>query len=116
MKLLFDENLSPKLVARCAGTFPACTHVSLVGLEGHADSAIWDFAREHGFTIVSKDADFYHRSVLIGSPPQLIELRLGNCTSDQIVHLLRRNQNKIAELVASKSTAVLGLTAQMGAT
>ena len=116
MKLLFDENLSPKLAARCAEAFPACTHVSLVGLEGHADSEIWDFAREHGFTIVSKDADFYHRSVLIGSPPQFIWLRLGNCTSDQIMRFLHRNQNKIAELVASKSTAVLVLTSQMGAT
>ena len=110
MKLLFDENLSPKLVARCAETFPAAAHVSLVGLEGHADSEIWEFASEHGFTIVSKDADFYHRSVLIGPPPQLVWLRLGNCTSDKIVSLLQRNQHKIVELYASKATAVLVLT------
>ena len=110
MKLLFDENLSPKLVAKCADTFPACAHVSLLGLEGHPDSEIWDYARENEFTIVSKDSDFYHRSVLIGPPPQLVWLRLGNCTSDEIVNLLQRNQHKIVELFASKTTAVLVLT------
>ena len=109
MKLLFDENLSPKLVANCADTFPACAHVSLIGLEGHPDSEIWDYARENEFTIVSKDSDFYHRSVLIGLPPQLVWLRLGNCTSDEIVKLLQRNQHQIAELFESKTTAVLVL-------
>ena len=109
MKLLFDENLSPKLVAKCADTFPACAHVSLVGLEGHLDSEILDYARENEFTIVSKDSDFYHRSVLIGPPPQFVWLRLGNCTSDEIVNLLRRNQHQIAELFESKTTAVLVL-------
>ena len=109
MKLLFDENLSPKLVTRCANTFPGCAHVSLVGLEGHLDSEILDYARENEFTIVSKDSDFYHRSVLIGPPPQLVWLRLGNCTSDEIVNLLQRNQHQIAELFESKTTAVLEL-------
>ena len=109
MKLLFDENLSQKLVAKCADAFPVCAHVSLVGLEGHPDSEIWDYAQENEFTIVSKDSGFYHRNVLIGPPPQLVWLRLGNCTSDEIVSLLQRNQHKIVELFASKPTAVLVL-------
>ena len=66
MKLLFDENLSPKLVANCADTFPACAHVSLVDSGGYPDSEIWDYARENELTIVSNASDFYHRSVLIG--------------------------------------------------
>ena len=66
MKLLFDENLSPKLLARCADTFPGCAHVSLVGLEGHPDREIWDYARENEFTIVLNASDAHHRGVLIG--------------------------------------------------
>ncbi len=59
MKLLFDENLSPKLAEIFASQFPSSLHIPDCGLKGLPDEAIWDYARTHGFTIVSKDADFY---------------------------------------------------------
>ena len=58
MKLLFDENLSPKLVHALEEYFPGSMHVEELSLRGTADAMIWSYARENGFTIVSKDTDF----------------------------------------------------------
>ncbi|MGH9613748.1 MAG: DUF5615 family PIN-like protein, partial [Bryobacteraceae bacterium] len=67
--MLLDENLSSKLAAMLSGLFPGSLHVEHCDLESATDSQIWEFAKVNGFTIVSKDSDFYHRSVLSGSPP-----------------------------------------------
>ena len=66
MKLLFDENLSPKLVVRLADLFPDSLHVRDVGLQAANDPAVWDYARDHDFVIVSKDSDMHQRSFLFG--------------------------------------------------
>jgi len=50
MKLLFDENLSPKLVAALSDLFPASTHLRDLGLAHAADPVVWRYAAEHGFT------------------------------------------------------------------
>jgi len=85
MKLLFDENLSPKLPRILAAQFPGSLHLRDCGLKGAADEAIWEYAGTHGFTIVSKDADFYQHSLFYGSPPKFVWLRIGNCTRDDLV-------------------------------
>ena len=58
MKLLLDENLSHRLVSRLARTFPGTAHVDAVGLRGEPDAAIWEYAAQHEFVVVSKDDDF----------------------------------------------------------
>jgi predicted nuclease of predicted toxin-antitoxin system len=89
VKLLFDENLSPRLVAELSAEFPGSAHVHDVGLGAAADSAVWDFARDNGFVIVSKDGDFADLSVLYGAPPKIIWIRRGNCSTAAIAALLR---------------------------
>jgi predicted nuclease of predicted toxin-antitoxin system len=42
------------------------------------DAQVWHYAQEHGLTIVSKDADFSDRVLLLGPPPRVIHIRLGN--------------------------------------
>ena len=78
MKLLFDENLSPRLAMRLLDLFPASTHVWEVGLWAANDPLVWEYARLNGFLIVSKDADMHDLSLLFGNPPKVIWLRLGN--------------------------------------
>lgn len=58
MKLLFDENLSHKLVARLSELYPGSVHVVAVNLLERPDREIWNFAQTNGFTIVTSDADF----------------------------------------------------------
>ena len=89
MKLLFDENLSPHLAGALADVYPGSAHVHQCGLGSADDAAIWEYSKENGFTIVSKDSDFQERSVLRGHPPKIIWLRAANCTGAEIESLLR---------------------------
>jgi predicted nuclease of predicted toxin-antitoxin system len=91
MKLLFDQNLSPRLVRRLADIYAGSVHVREIGLRDADDSAIWEYAKLNGFAIVSKDSDFQQRSLLYGSPPKFIWLRMGNCPAKTVEDLLRRH-------------------------
>lgn len=89
MKLLFDQNLSPHLPQLLADIYAGSVHVREVGLREADDGTIWEYAKAHGFAIVSKDSDFQQRSLLNGAPPKFIWLRVGNCTVAQTESVLR---------------------------
>ena len=91
MRLLFDQNLSPGLPRLLADVYPGSVHVREVGLRDSGDSEIWDYAKQNGFIIVSKDADFQQRSLLYGFPPKFIWLRVRNCRTKLIEELLRKH-------------------------
>lgn len=95
MKLLFDENLSFRLARELADVYPESAHVRDVGLRGAEDRRIWEYATEHGFVIVSKDTDFYQRSLVHGSPPKVVWLRVGNVPTAVVVGLLRSRHEAI---------------------
>jgi predicted nuclease of predicted toxin-antitoxin system len=110
MKLLFDENLSPKLPRLLATQFPGSLHLRDCGLKGATDEAIWEYAGTNNFTLVSKDSDFYHRSLFYGSPPKFVWLRIGNCTRDDLVALLTTHEQEIRALDADPLESVLVLS------
>lgn len=109
MKLLFDQNLSHRLVWRLSDIYPESIHVREVGLHDADDLAIWQYASAHGYAIVSKDSDFQQRSLLHGAPPKFIWLRVGNCATNRIEDLLRRHSAAIHtfNLDVSKSHLML---------
>ncbi len=109
MKLLFDENLSPKLPRLLAEFFPNSTHVRDCGLKGLSDEEVWEHARAHGFILVSKDSDFHQRSLLYGPPPKLVWLRIGNCTRDDLTRILSAHAPDIQTLDANPAESVLVL-------
>ena len=81
MKLLFDQNLSHKLLLLLVSLYPGSIHVRNVGLKTAYDAAIWNYAQQHGLTIVTKDIDFFHRSMILGHPPKVVWIRTGNCST-----------------------------------
>lgn len=89
MKLLFDQNLSPRLPRLLSDIYPESIHIREVGLRDASDLEIWQYAKLRGYAIVSKDSDFQQRSLLDGSPPKFVWLRAGNCTVKRIEDLLR---------------------------
>ena len=91
MKLLFDQNVSPRLARLLADIYPDSLHIREVGLRDAGDAEIWDYAKLNGFTIVSKDSDFQQRSLLYGHPPKFIWLRVGNRPVRVIEVLLRKH-------------------------
>jgi len=78
VKRLFDHNLSLALPRRLAEVFPGSTHVATVGLALAIDAAIADFAKQHGFVVCTKDADFIRAASVISDSPSVIWLRIGN--------------------------------------
>jgi predicted nuclease of predicted toxin-antitoxin system len=91
MKLLFDENLSHKLVRLLADLFPDSVHVRDVGLKAADDLVVWTYAKDNGLMIVSKDSDLRQRSFVFGHPPKVVWVRLGNCSTSDVEDLLRRH-------------------------
>ena len=100
MKLLFDENLSPRLVSSFFDLYPESRHVHTCNLGGEDDDAGWEYARSHGYMIVSKDSDFAERSVLDSDPPKLVWVRLGNCSTLEVEALLRSAHENRSSLTA----------------
>lgn len=96
MKLLFDQNLSPSLVPALRDLYPGSLHVRDVGLRDADDDVVWQYAGRHGLTIASKDADFHQRSFLFGHPPKVIWIRRGNCSTAEILEILRARHAEIS--------------------
>ena len=96
MRLLFDQNLSPKLPHLLSDLFPDSIHVREVGLRDADDAVVWQYAKTNGYTIVSKDSDFQQRSLLFGAPPQFVWIRLGNCSVAESAHLIRQHCQAIS--------------------
>jgi predicted nuclease of predicted toxin-antitoxin system len=109
MKLLFDQNLSPKLVNRLADLFPGSAHVQSLGLDCAGDDQIWQHARLNGFAIVSKDEDSNNLSVVRGSPPKVIWLQLGNCRTAQVEAAFRARFADIEAFETDPSAGTLVL-------
>ena len=91
MKLLFDHNLSHKLVRRLADLFPGSTQTRLLDYSTVADAVIWEYAKANGFVVVTLDKDFASLAAWRGSPPKVIWLRCGNYTVLEVERLLRSN-------------------------
>lgn len=77
MKLLLDHNLSHRLLTTLAQFYPGSKHVADLGMSIADDNVIWNYAHEQNMMIVSKDSDFYYRSILLGAPPKVSGLGWG---------------------------------------
>lgn len=109
MKLLFDQNLSPFLVSAIADLFPESKHVSQVSLSQADDLKIWDYAKKNQLVIVSRDSDFSDLSIFHGSPPKVIWLRLGNCSTGQVEMALRDHEKEIDAFFSDTATSLFTL-------
>jgi predicted nuclease of predicted toxin-antitoxin system len=107
VKLLLDENLSDRILPQILDFYPASAHVKQLGLTQTDDALIWDFARENGYAIASKDADFHQRSLVFGHPPKFVYLRVGNCATSRISELLRSNLVRLTAFEGDPHTSIL---------
>jgi predicted nuclease of predicted toxin-antitoxin system len=101
MKLLFDQNISFRIMRLLPDDFADCRHLSMVGLTNHTDIDIYRFAKQNGFTIVTFDADFFDLSLLFGAPPKIVWLRTGNLTTSDIAERIISNKSNILSMIDS---------------
>jgi len=109
MKLLLDQNLSPRLVKRLSDLYPNSSHVYPLGIDQVPDKEIWEHARREGFIIVTKDADFSDLCMLLGFPPKVIWIRRGNCKTSDMEMLLRHHHSDVEALDKDTIMGVLTL-------
>ncbi len=108
-KLLFDQNLSPKLVTRLADIFPNSNHLCFLDLDTSQDLDIWNYAKTNGFVIVTKDVDFADMSILYGFPPKVLWMCRGNCSTAEIEAILRDHQDSINGLSSNLTFGIYSL-------
>ncbi len=90
MKLWLDAQLPPLLASWInaqAWGIQACA-VRDVGLRDASDPDIFRAAREAGVVVMTKDRDFIRLLEEQGPPPQVIWLRLGNCSNAALQEVL----------------------------
>jgi len=109
VRLLFDQNLSPRRPGLLAAEYPDSVHVRSFGLASAADSAVWAIAVEGGYVIVSKDSDFEQQAILYGHPPKVVWLRVGNRSTAAITALLRERFEEVLAFEADPGASVLAL-------
>ena len=107
MKLLFDHNLSHKLVRRLADIFSDSTQTQLLDLSTANDSTIWQYAKDNSFALVTLDKDFADLALHRGAPPKIIWLRCGNSTVSEVEHLLRANFEEVQKFNSTAEASLL---------
>jgi predicted nuclease of predicted toxin-antitoxin system len=110
LKLLFDQNISPKIVRHLGGEMQATAevnHVRFAGLEDASDYTIFQYAKTNHYTIVTFDSDFVDLSVLNGFPPNIIYLKTGNLTTKAIATLLNDHLAHIVDFLEMGVKGVL---------
>jgi predicted nuclease of predicted toxin-antitoxin system len=110
MKILLDQNLSFKLCSKLRDIFPEIIHTTEVLLETATDEEVWLYAKLNSCLLISKDSDFIEKAVIKGHPPKIIWIKAGNCSTDKIELLLRKNQRLIEDFIADKENSVLTIS------
>jgi predicted nuclease of predicted toxin-antitoxin system len=97
MKFLVDVNM-PKYFSFF--NYPEFYFVSDIDLK-LTDSKIWDYAIENNLVIVTKDTDFFNKSILSKEKPKIIYFKIGNATLKQMHEYFEKNWNIILRSIES---------------
>lgn len=110
MKLLFDKNLSRRIVPFLLTAFPESTQVALLNLEDATDSEIWQYAKANRFVIVSHDSDFQERSMVSGHPPQVVWLNIPNRSKSVALNILLNHHTEIEQALIEQNRACVEIS------
>ena len=105
--LLFDQNISFRIIKEISPLFPGSKQVREVSLEGKLDLEVWNYAKSNGFTLVSFDSDFADLSLIFGFPPKVIWLRLGNSSTNRITAVLTQKKEEIQIFLKNEVEGIL---------
>ncbi|HMT29513.1 MAG TPA: DUF5615 family PIN-like protein [Bacteroidia bacterium] len=110
MKLLFDQNISFRILKKIENLFPNSEHTKRLNLDKSSDLEIWHYARKNDFCIVTFDSDFIDLSLVKGFPPKIVWLRSRNNSTNFIAEIIKSNHANIEEFLMSTEFAFLELT------
>ena len=96
MKFLVDINLPPRLRLWLREQGHEATHLSDLNALTMKDKRVWQLAATRQEIVVSKDVDFYERALVLGKPPQVLHIAVGNCSNDDLLSTLAASWSTIA--------------------
>jgi len=108
MKLLFDENLSRRLIGLVNDLFPGSLHVAAVDFtRGVSARRIWDYAAQNGFAIVTADKDFSALAQTLGPPPKVIFLENCDYPTATAARIITTNALRISDFERNDRSLLL---------
>ena len=107
MTLLFDQNISFRIIKRIEDIFPGSISILELNLDNPHDYDIWKFAKINNYSIVTFDSDFIELSNLNGFPPKIIWLRVGNTSTKNLAEKIRKESRSITEILKNDESAFL---------
>lgn len=108
MRILLDQNLSPKLKSRLADIFPGLESVYEHGLIGASDPTIFDWAHRAGVgALITADRDLVQLVERVAPPPIVIRIERCDFPSGVIEQLLRREAIRIHDFLLSDRAVLL---------
>lgn len=110
-EIWLDTHISPA-IAKWMGEYTGYSVKSAYALTLHAleDKAIYDMAKAQGkIIILSKDADFPELINRLGSPPKLINIRIGNCDNKALWGFLKPHIKEAIALLVSSDVDIIEL-------
>lgn len=111
MKLLLDENLSRRLLPFLEHDYPGSNQVVLLGMESASDRKVWQKAKDDGYVILTRDADFQELSLVWGQPPKVIRLKTLNQSRSATLKILIENKHVIMESLVTQDMASIEIYA-----
>ncbi len=108
MTWLVDAQLPPRLCAWLEHKGETSLHVASLSSEvSLPDSSVWEYAKQNSCVVLSKDRDFYDRAILLGAPPQVVHITVGNCSNPNLFDILDRRWNEIVKAIQGNSPLVV---------
>lgn len=106
MRFLVDAQLPPALARFLSSLGEEAIHVLDIGLLEASDSAIWDYAVEHEWVIITKDDDFQFRASVASQPPTIIWVRVGNCSKQRLIEIFKQHWLELKQELATGALLV----------
>lgn len=100
MRFLVDAQLPPALARFLASLGEEAIHVLDVGLLAADDAAIWTFALQNDWIIISKDEDFPIRASVSKACPRIVWVRVGNCSKAKLLETFHKHWDSIKQELA----------------
>lgn len=107
MRLLFDQNISFRVVRKLKPLLSDIAGVAEVGLLNADDYEVWEYAKQHDYTVVTFDRDIPMIGSVRGFPPKIIWLRIGNTNNQQLVSFITDRLPEFVEFIARRNKGCL---------
>lgn len=110
MKLLFDQNISFRILKKLTEAYSGSSHVKTEGLMNASDIEVWEYAKRHQFIIVTQDSDFNDLYLMKGFPPKILWFQTGNLRTDELALILEIRQNDILDFISNNELGCFEIT------